>query len=249
MVEDPISETYTFNLNTRQLDIGVRILTIVAQKNNYQIQTIDIRLDVRRIRTNITSSTGVKVINTTPGKKITLSVILTDLDFNQPILNANVSYRWDGGSGILMDSNNDGIYEADVPNIPIGSHTFTITAFAGDDYDFKRYEITVTAVQPPQERALFIALLTLAIIAAGALGIYTILYQTYLKYPKAVRKVRKYRKTLNKGKEPNVDIVSRESATKRSYHVEYDKSSKFMKGKPIQKESLESTGIKKNPIE
>ncbi len=250
LIEDPTNEIYSFNLNTKQsLDIGVRILTIVAQRNNYQIQTIDIRLDVRRIRTNITSSTGTNVINTTPGNQITLSVILDDLDFNKPVLNATVSYSWEGGSGILTDSNKDGVYETTVPNIPLGSHTFTISAYAGDDYDFERYEITVTAVQSPIERGLFIALLTLALIAAGALGAYIILYQTYLKYPKAVRKVRKYRKTLNKEKDPNVDIVSRESATKHSYHSEYDKSSKLLKGKPVPKQSLEPTDIKKTPIE
>ena len=245
--EDSTNEVYSYSLNTRELDIGVRILTIVAQRNNYQIQTIDIRLDVRRINTNITSSTGSSVINTTPGSTITLSVIITDLDFNQLITNATVSYRWEGESGTLTYHN--GKYQADVPNIPIGSHTFTITAFAGDDYDFQRYEITVTAVQSPVERGLFILLLTLALIAAGALGIYIVLYQTYLKYPKAVRKVRKYRKTLNKEREPNVDITSRESATKSIYHSEYDKSSKFLKGKPVPKQSIEAAEIKKTPIE
>ncbi|MFW9900560.1 MAG: hypothetical protein ACFFDY_04660, partial [Candidatus Thorarchaeota archaeon] len=69
-------EQYSTLLDTRQLDIGVRLLTIVAQRNNYRLQTINIRLDIQRIKTNITTVSGINVFEIESGQSIDLEIKL-----------------------------------------------------------------------------------------------------------------------------------------------------------------------------
>ena len=234
LTENIMFNHYSITINTNQLDIGIRLLTIIAFKNNYQIQTIGIRLDIQRIKTNITTTSGESVINISPGETVSLKIILYDLDFGGTIKNATVSFTWSGGSGTLTDANNDGIYEAVLSNIPDGSHTITISAYAGDDYSFERYEVVITVIRPAEDVLLFWILLIVSSIATVSALTYLILYQKIFKYPKPVRKVRKYRKTLRKTKKPGVDITAREKAFKGEYQNQLAKSSKFLKGKPAE---------------
>jgi len=248
LTESIMFHHYSITINTNQLDIGIRFLTIIAFKNNYQIQTIDIRLDVRRIKTNITTTSGESVINISPGETFSLKIILYDLDFGGTIKNAIVSFTWSGGSGTLTDANNDGIYEAVISNIPDGSHTITISAYAGDNYSFERYEVIITVIRPPEDILLFWILLIVSSIATISALTYLVLYQKIFKYPKPVRKVRKYRKTLRKTKNPRVDVTAREKAFKGEYQNELAKSSKLLKGKTAEVTSKPEK-ILKGPIE
>ncbi len=235
-------EQYTTLLDTRQLDIGVRLLTVVAQRNNYQLKIINIRLDIRRIRTNITTSEGTNVININAGQPVYLKIKLNNLDFGGLILNATVSYRWQNDQGVLTDNNNDGIYESTISNIPVGSFTITITAFAGDDYDFERYEIIVTVIAQTTRDNLFLILFIISVIGATILGSYFYAYQKYFKYPKPVRKVRKYKRTLKRKSTPNVHITSREKAFSMLYKEELGGIQK-LKVKPVEPPSpLEKLG-------
>jgi len=248
LTESIIFHHYSITINTNQLDIGIRLLTIIAFKNNYQIQTIGIRLDVQRIKTNITTISGESVINIRPGETVSLKIILYDLDFGGTIKNATVSFTWSGGSGTLTDANNDGIYEAVISNIPDGSHTITISAYAGDDYSFERYEVIITVIRPPEDILLFWILLIVSSIATVSALTYLVLYQKIFKYPKPVRKVRKYRKTLRKTKNPRVDVTAREKAFKGEYQNELAKSSKLLKGKTAEVTSKPDKMLKE-PIE
>ncbi len=229
-------EQYTTLLDTRQLDIGVRLLTVVAQRNNYQLKIINIRLDIRRIITNITTLSGSNVININEGQSVDLKIKLNNLDFGGLILNATVEYRWQNGQGVLTDNNDDGIYESKISNIPVGSFTITITAFAGDDYDFQRYEIIVTVIAQPTMDNLFLILFIISVIGATILGSYFYAYQRYLKYPKPVRKVRKYKRTLKRKSTPSVHITSREKAFSMLYKEELGGVQK-LKAKPVEPSS------------
>jgi len=246
--ENLIFNHYSITISTNQLDVGIRLLTIIAFKNNYQIQTIDIRLDIQRIKTNITTTSGESVINISPGETVSLKIILYDLDFGGTIKNASVSFSWSGGSGTLSDANNDGIYEAVISNIPDGSHTITISAYAGDDYSFERYEVFITVIRPAEDILLFWILLIVSSVATVSALTYLILYQKIFKYPKPVRKVRKYRKTLRKTKNPRVDVTAREKAFKGEYQNELAQTSKLLKGKPAEVPSKPEK-ILKGPIE
>lgn len=226
-------EQYTTLLDTRQLDIGVRLLTVVAQRNNYQLKIINIRLNIRRIRTNITTLSGTNVININAGQSVDLKIKLNNLDFGGLILNATVSYRWQNGQGVLTDNNDDGIYESKISNIPVGSFTITITAFAGDDYDFERYEIIVTVIAQSTRDNLFLILFIISVIGGTILGSYFYAYQKYLKYPKPVRKVRKYKRTLKRKSTPSVHIKSREKAFSTLYKEELGGVQK-LKAKPVE---------------
>jgi len=78
----------------------------------------------------------------------------------------------------------------------------------------------------------FTLLLVLASVIAAGVGGYLIAYQRFLKYPRPVRKVRKFKRTLRKTKEPEVIIMSREIAFKKSYNRELAETSKSLKLKP-----------------
>ena len=98
------------------------------------------------------------------------------------------------------------------------------------------------------EPEIFRMLLIIASVLAAGLCSYLIAYQKVLKYPKPVRKVRKYRKTLRKKTSPNIKINSRNSAFNVAYMAELDKTSRFLKGKPIEHEVESKKLIEKKSV-
>ena len=230
--ENLIFEQYTYILNTTQIDVGVRIITLSATKSNFQLQTDNLRVNVQRIKANITAVSGESIITVQSGNTVQIRVVLTDDDFGGTIKNANVSYRWQFGEGILTDLDSDGIYEATLSSQQVGSYTLTITADKGDIYDFQRYEITITVILPPDDFWIFIILLITASVIAISLTSYLILYKRVLQYPKPVRKVRKYERTLKKTKGPKVTITPRKDSFGVAFKDEVGKSTKLLKGKP-----------------
>ncbi|MFX1590850.1 MAG: hypothetical protein ACFFC1_22170, partial [Promethearchaeota archaeon] len=86
---------------------------------------------------------------------------------------------------------------------------------------------------PVEESYLFQMLFAIAALAAAVLTTYIIYYQKVLKYPKPVRKVRKYRNSLNKETPPSKPILERDKAFNNKYQVELKKTSRFLKGTPL----------------
>ncbi len=230
--ENLIFEQYSYILDTSQLDIGVRIITLSASKTNFQLQTENLRVNIQRIRTNITTISGESIFTIQSGNNILLQLILNNEDFGGTIKNANLTYRWQFGEGELIDPDSDGIYETTLTNLPVGSYTITITADKGDNYDFERYQITITVINPPNEFLIFLILLITASITAVSLVSYLILYKKVLRYPKQVRKVRKYRRTLKKAKNPKINIIPRKEAFNNQFKDEIGNTSTLLKGKP-----------------
>jgi len=240
--ESLLFEQYSYVLNTTQLNIGVRLINLEVSKTNFQVQSKNLRLNIQRIKTSITTVSGESIITTQFGSNIPLRVVLTDEIFGGTIKYANVTYKWQFGEGELIDLNSEGIYETDLTNIPVGTYVITITATKGDDYEFERYEVIITVINLPFDFLLFLILLIAAITTVTLLVSYLILYKRVLQYPKPIRKVRKYQRTLRKSKEPNIKIIPRKRAFINRFKDEINKSSKFLKGKPsesiIQSEKL-----------
>jgi hypothetical protein len=129
--------------------------------------------------------------------------------------------------------------------LPYENFTISIQVFLADDFGLD-HDITISITDvylyisykeyfPDifSEPWIFAGLFIIAIIGASLLAAYLIAYQTYLKYPVPVRKVRKYRKTLIKVKDPGVHIIKRKSSFKKIFRNELDKTSKFLKGAPL----------------
>ena len=222
---------YSYILNSTQLDIGVRVITLTASKINFQLQTDNLRINVQRIKTNVSGDSIIEILT---GKAIHIEIELTDEDFGETIKDANVTYRWQFGEGELTDSNSDGIYEVDLNSKPVGTYTLTITVDKGDDYNFKRFQITIVIISPPDDFLIFFVFLITAILTVVALISYFVLYKTVLRYPKPVRKTRKYSRTLGKTKNPSVNITPRKDSFVASFNEEMAKNSKFLRGKPTE---------------
>jgi hypothetical protein len=123
---------------------------------------------------------------------------LNNTDYDEIIKGALVTYRWYYGQGELTDPDDDGVYETFLYNVPGGVHPITITAFAGDNYDFETFEITLSVTQTAGPDLTWL----IYVLSGGALclGLAILLYQTHFKYPPIVRKIRKLRKSVRKGK-------------------------------------------------
>jgi len=246
--EDNTYKQYSYIFNTSILDIGVRIIAISAEKENHIFQSEDLRIEIRRILTNVSTEDGESTLTAQPGDNVRLRIVLYDLDFGGLIRGAVVSYSGGLGSGFLTDGDNDGVYEVVFQNIAEGTFKIVITAFYGDNYEFENYEVTISAIRPAGE-ALLILILTIAAISAALIIMgYIYAYQKFLKYPKPVRKVRKYQKTLEKTKDPKVSIERREKAFNAAYEEELNRSSKMLKGKPEEPVTKPKMDLKK-PIE
>ncbi|MFX0049158.1 MAG: hypothetical protein ACFE8G_13510, partial [Candidatus Hermodarchaeota archaeon] len=220
---------------------------LIAEKANFELFLIQkLYVSVERIRTNITTTSGVTSIVIRPGQSVNIEIEIHNLDFGGLVRGASVTYRWAGGFGYLTDDDNDGVYTATLTGIQ-ESFTLTINAYKGDEYDFTSYEIFVSVIIPPEELFLFQLLSIIGGIAAVALITYLYLYQKIFKFPKPVRKVRKFSKTLTKTKNPRVDITERKTAFNDEYQSEINRSSKFLKGKPVE-ETTKPLQIKKEPV-
>jgi hypothetical protein len=197
---------YTLILNTRDLKIGVSLFTIVAQANNFQIKTIDLRITVNRIKITPSTLSGESYLTGLEGGTVTLRIILNNtnvLPFGELIKNANVTFTWAYGLGKFLENN--GIYEVDLDlNVPAG--TYIIRIYVEDEFVDYVFEYNsenghVISLNVNARQGLDLTWLIYSLIGgiAGIVVIFT-LYQTHFKYPPMVRKIRKLRKKVKKGK-------------------------------------------------
>ena len=190
---------YSIVLNSANLLLGVKLFTIVAQAPTYQINTIDIRITVNPVSTSINTGSGLNHVEISPNEDFLIQIVLNNTNFGGTIKNATVTYQWENGQGILTDSNNDGIYEAILINVPVGSYLINIYAYAGETYDFRGdFEIVLNVIAPPGPDITIIIISLAAGVVGLSVGI--VLYQTHFKYPPKVRMMRKIRKKIGKGK-------------------------------------------------
>ncbi len=125
--------------------------------------------------------------------------------------------------------------------LPYESFNLTIQVFLAEDFGLEQ-DITVSITdvylyisyketfadifsEPWVSTALLIAVSA----ATVCLGGYLIAYQRILKYPRPVRKVRKFKRTLYKSSAPDVPIMPREIAFKKSYNKELSGTSKSLR--------------------
>ncbi|MFX1591183.1 MAG: hypothetical protein ACFFCL_00695 [Promethearchaeota archaeon] len=199
LTESLIYEHFTTEINsTADLNMGDNFLTIKAQNLDHETQILNLRINVRKISTEIIPVLGSNIINIEPGESVNIDVIVNNTDYDETVKGAIVTYTWDLGQGEFIDDNNDGIYNTTINNIPAGAYTISITAFSGENYSFETYQIIINANIPSNP---FWTVL-LYVLIGGIIGIVSIftIYQTYLKYPPIVRKIRKLRKKVRKGR-------------------------------------------------
>lgn len=207
---------YKISIDTRELGLGVKILTILAKKYGYTLASTDITIIVRSINITIDTELGGNVIEINCGEPCNLKIVLKDEDFGGYIKNASVRYSWQFGYGELEE--NDGVYEIVLDNIPEGTFTIIITPYAGYDYDFEPFEITLIVrspeVKPGPDWSWLVFTLTGGIIV---LVLAFTLYQKHYKYPQLIRKVRKLRKQIKRNKKITPILVKkREEIIKNS---------------------------------
>ena len=249
---------YSVIIDTNLLDLGVNIISLTAQRANFEIQAENLRLLMRRIRTKIDTDDGEDTIEIRPGESITIKIEIENLDFGGKVKGADVTYDSKLGDGDL-DEEDDGIYEFTLDEVPEGTYTIEITVFKeGGQYEFEDFEITLIVKRPAEENLLFLILFIIAAVVSVSLAGYLIAYQRILKYPKPVRKVRKYRRTLRKKNAPSVDIIGREKAFKSIYSgfigtnlTKGKTSTEIAESEKMVKNSLKSSigVISKKPIE
>ena len=200
-------QQYSLILNTSDLNVGIKLFSIIAQATDYQPFTLDIRVTITRITTYITTITGESRLSAKSGQDFRLKLLINNTDFGGIIKGATVSFIWEYGLGELTDLDNDGVYEITLQNVKVGSHIITITAFAGDLYEFETYEIVLNVIA---ESGLDLTLLVIGL-TGGIMGLVSVFiaYQKHFKYPPMVRKVRKLKKKINKGKKTKPLLIAK----------------------------------------
>jgi hypothetical protein len=199
LTEDPILKQYGAVLNTTSLSIGVNLFEITAYKSNYETQSLFLRITVNKINTIIRREIGDSHITVEPGQNVDLRIILNNTDFGGFIKGAVVTYRWAYGEDNFTDLDNDGIYEAVLQNVTLGTFVITITASGNENFNFESFEITLSVVKEVSREDLTWLVYVLMGVIVGAVSGFTA-YQLHFKYPPMVRKIRKLRKKIRKGK-------------------------------------------------
>jgi len=238
LFENKTLKQYYYLLNTSNLDIGLRSLELKAIRKNFETQTKILRIQVRKIQTQINFIKGGSVINLSPGESTNIEITLINLETNESIIGATINYTWVFGKGVFTDENNDGIYNTTIGGALDGSYKLIISPSVSENYDFQSFEITITIIRPEGE-FLAVQVGTIATsFSAIIVGAYLLLYLTILKYPKQVRKVRKFRKSLKKESAPSVDITNREKGFREKFNSESPQRSKVV-GKKFKKKISE----------
>lgn len=210
-IEDTNLQQYSVIINTTEkLILGNNLLTITTQKVNYISKQLNPTISVRKINAKFDSINELDTISIEPGSNAVIRVRLNDTDFDQQIIGAIVYYSWNFGQGTLTDSDNDGVYEGVIRNVPEGSYSITISAYGIEEYNFQDYELTLNAITPVQTDWTWLIVILSGAFVALVVGF--TLYQVRFKYPLTVRKSRKIRKKIRKGKKtkPVKAIASRE---------------------------------------
>jgi len=213
------SNNYSITINvTQELNMGDNYLNIEAMKTNFQTKFINPTITVRKINTEIITVSGSPNINIDVGENAQLEVMLNDSDNDKLIKGAIVTYTWDLDLIPRVLTETNGIYEGEIENPPEGLYTITISAFAGDDYEFDDFDITLNVgahiPSPQPDLSWLIYILGSAILG---LVIFFTLYQTHFKYPPMVRKIRKLKKKIKKTKKTKQILVnSREQIIKNT---------------------------------
>ncbi|MFX1375152.1 MAG: hypothetical protein ACFFA0_05015 [Promethearchaeota archaeon] len=205
------ANNYSITINvTQQLSMGPNSLNIEAVKTNFETRIINPTIIVRQIDTEILTISGVPNINIDEGQNAQLEIILNDTDNNELIKGAIVTYTWDLDSIPRVLTEDDGVYEGIIEEPPEGLYTITISAYAGENYEFEDFEITlnVGAYVPGTQPDLSWLIYTLIGAILGLVLIFT-LYQTHFKYPPMIRKIRKLKKKIGKDKKTKPIILSK----------------------------------------
>ncbi|MFX1390107.1 MAG: hypothetical protein ACFE9Z_08605 [Promethearchaeota archaeon] len=207
----------TFNV-TQELSMGPNYLSIEATKTNFESQPINPTVTVRKINTEILTVSGESTIEIDVGDNAQLQIMLNDTDNIKLIKGAIVTYTWNLDSIPRVLTETDGVYEGQIINPPEGLYTITVSVFAGPDYEFEDFDITlnVGAYVPTPQPDLGWLIYVLGGAILGLVLVFT-LYQTHFKYPPMVRKIRKLKKKVKKKKKAKLILVnSREETIKNS---------------------------------
>jgi len=207
-MENYAPQQYSLILNTSDLNVGIKLFSIIAQATDYQPITLDIRITIKRISTNINTITGESSLSAKSGQDFKLKLLINNTNFGGVIKGATVSFMWDFGLGELTDLDNDGVYEIILQNVKVGSHIITITAFtSGDLYEFETYTIVLNVIA---ESGVDLTWIVIGL-AGGIMGLVSVFisYQKHFKYPPMVRKARKLRKNIRKGKKTKALLIAK----------------------------------------
>ena len=148
LTEDTTLGQHYLLLDTTDLGIGINIFIIYAYAPNYSYETTILRIAIKRITGTVSREDGGNQIEVYTREDVLVKIILKDPQ-NNVIKNATVGYNWINGQGELEDLDNDGIYSVTLLNVQKGVYDITISAYAGDNYDFEPYTITLIVYTPP----------------------------------------------------------------------------------------------------
>jgi len=167
----PAEDNYTILVDTDDLGLGVKFITIYAQRTNYSAINSLLRVNVELKAGEISTKSGESVASIDPGGDYTLKIKLEDILTGGDVAGATVRFYWEFGQGTLTDSDGDGVYEAILEAIPEGSYTITITATTNGDYQFDSIQLTINALSTTGGiNIIFVIILIGAVAAVSAVA-------------------------------------------------------------------------------
>ncbi|MBD3256276.1 MAG: hypothetical protein GF383_14355, partial [Candidatus Lokiarchaeota archaeon] len=125
LIENETLRQYSILIDTTNLSIGVYNLELTAEKTNFEAKVIDLRIKIRKINVRVSIEEGDDDINIKPGENVELTIELFDLDNDQRISGAIVSYEWKLGDD-EFEEEQSGLYSVELEEIPKGTYTITI---------------------------------------------------------------------------------------------------------------------------
>ncbi len=224
--------TYTLDFNTGDLDVGFYYLYITLQKENYEVRSalvyleIELRIiDVSLDATNLVDDQATVV----KGEDIEIEIELKDTTRDdEPLTDATVILTI-GGKEYEFEEKEDGVYTYTFTTDEIDAF-FTSQTLTGeitiekDDFEDEVEDITLVITMEeifPGVPTFYFILITTAIVGTvGSLVSYRVIQQA--RIPHFVKKVRKVKGAIKTRKKiPDISITSKEKMIKKLFGDEW----------------------------
>ncbi|TXT57303.1 MAG: hypothetical protein BAJATHORv1_10001 [Candidatus Thorarchaeota archaeon] len=117
---------YNIIIDTSAVRVGTYIITVNANKTNYESRILQVTLVLSVLETDFISTDGFYSYSIVSGELVNLTVYYSTIAFGTGIDTATITYNWDYGSGVLTTTGAPGYYSTIVNSTGAEINTYTL---------------------------------------------------------------------------------------------------------------------------
>ncbi|MHA1934461.1 MAG: hypothetical protein ACW97A_04190, partial [Candidatus Thorarchaeota archaeon] len=124
------NDSYNITIDSSDVNVGTYIITIEANRTNFESRILQITLVVVVLQTDLYSDDGQYTFSVSSGELVDITVFYEELASKSGVIGATVAYSWDFGTGQLLSNGTAGFYTAAIntTGADLNIYTFYVRA-------------------------------------------------------------------------------------------------------------------------